>query len=149
MAATLLDPACYQQIRSRLGNLRPDSQPGWGQLTAPRMLVHLGDQIRMTLGDIDVPATPGPMRWPVIKYVVMYWAPWPKGKIQGPREVFVTQPGDWDTDLDTLEALLDRFRAETTRTEWPGHPFFGAMSRKSWGRFSHRHFDHHLRQFGV
>ena len=28
------------------------------------------------------------------------------------------------------------------------HPFFGSMTRPSWGILAYRHFDHHLRRFG-
>jgi len=30
-----------------------------------------------------------------------------------------------------------------------GHPVFGRMKKRDWGRFVWIHLDHHLRQFGV
>jgi hypothetical protein len=32
---------------------------------------------------------------------------------------------------------------------WPAHPFFGLLGPHAWGVLTRRHFDHHLRQFGV
>jgi hypothetical protein len=78
----------------------------------------------------------------------MYWLPWPKEKIKGPPEMFLTPPSEWRGDLAVFESLLDRF-VHDTRTVWPDHPFFGAMTHRSWARFSHRHIDYHLRQFGA
>ena len=79
----------------------------------------------------------------------MYWLPWPKGRINGPPEAFLTPPSTWKADLATLTSLLDRFIGETRRVDWPEHPFFGPMSHQAWGRFCHRHLGHHLRQFGA
>ncbi|MGH7561034.1 MAG: hypothetical protein ACRENB_08435 [Gemmatimonadales bacterium] len=146
---TLLDPACHARIVARFRSLDPAAQPRWGALTAPRMLAHLCDQMRHTLGDTIVPGRAGPLRWPLVKQALMYWLPWPKGKIKGPREMFRTPPATWSADLAALEGLVDRFIRETSRDRWPEHPFFGSMTHRSWGRFIHRHFDHHLRQFGA
>jgi hypothetical protein len=33
--------------------------------------------------------------------------------------------------------------------KWARHPAFGDVSGKLYGVFIHKHFDHHLRQFGV
>ncbi len=118
-------------------------------MTAPQMLAHLCDQMRHTLGDRPVAPRSGPRRLPLVKHLVIYLLPWPKGKIKGPEEAFVTPPGDWDEDLAMLEILVERFVKAGSRAEWPPHALFGRLSRRTWGRFCYRHFDHHLRQFGV
>jgi hypothetical protein len=145
---TLLDAECLVRILARLRGLSPDARARWGRLTAPRMLVHLSDQVRSTLGDVRVAPIPGVLRWPLVRQAVMYWLPWPKEKIKGPPEMFLTPPTAWSADLATFEALLDRF-VHDTRAVWPDHPFFGPMTHRSWGRFCHRHIDYHLRQFGA
>ncbi|HSE32362.1 MAG TPA: DUF1569 domain-containing protein [Pyrinomonadaceae bacterium] len=45
--------------------------------------------------------------------------------------------------------LVDRFVALGPAGEWPEHPMFGRMTGKYWGFFCHKHFNHHLSQFGV
>ena len=75
--------------------------------------------------------------------------PWPRGRVQGPPEAFLTQPTSWPEDLAVFEALVQRFIDSETRADWPEHAIFGSMTRQSWGRFCHRHFDYHLRQFGA
>jgi hypothetical protein len=145
---TLLDPGCRARLSARFRSLSPETPARWGRLTAPRMVVHLSDQIRSALGDIEVRPRPGVLSWPLIKPAVMYWVPWPRGKLKSSPELFLTPPAEWNADLATLEALLERFAVDT-RPAWPDHPLFGSMTHESWGRFSHRHIDHHLRQFGA
>lgn len=118
-------------------------------MTAPQMLAHLCDQMRHTLGDAPTSPRPGLLRWPIVRYLAIYWLPWPKGRVQGPPEAFVTPPGAWEADILTLENLLQRFVAQDDRTSWPDHALFGRMTRQDWARLCHRHFDHHLRQFGA
>ena len=118
-------------------------------MTAPQMLAHLSDQMRHTLGDATAAPRPGPLRWPLVRHVVMFWLPWPHGRVQGPPEAFVTLPTTWTADLATFERLVDRFVQQEERHDWPEHAFFGPMTRRSWGAFCHRHFDYHLQQFGA
>lgn len=146
---SLLDPACQSRLWSRFQRLRPDAPARWGQLTAPLMLTHLIDQLRYTLGEYSVTLLRGPLRVPPLKQALMYWLPWPKGRVKGSPEMFLTRPGTWDADLATLGSLMERFVRDPGRDTWPEHPAFGRMNHRSWGRFTHRHFDWHLRQFGV
>jgi Protein of unknown function (DUF1569) len=148
---TLFENECRTELLARLERLDPEHPPQWGRLSAPQMVTHLGDQMRLTLG--DVPWSPVrkrcPWRYPGIKQATLYVLPWPKGGIQGPEEAFVTQPGDWSMDVAALEELVARFVARSPSGTWPAHPFFGPLSGRQWGVFCFRHFDHHLSQFGV
>jgi hypothetical protein len=118
-------------------------------MNAKQMVCHLGDQLRITLGDIPTRPMPSPLRIPIVKQLVIDVLPWPKGRIIGPREAFVTSPAEWQRDITTLLELLERFAQESHRKDWPPHPMFGGMSASLWSRLTCRHFDHHLRQFGV
>ncbi len=146
---TILDPDCREKLLHRFRHLRPEAPPRWGRMSASQMLVHLTDQMRHTLGDVSVAPRRGPMRWPIVKQAVLYWLPWPRGRVNGPPEAFVTHPTTWEADLMAFEKLIGRFVGQHERTQWPAHALFGAMSRRAWGIFCHRHFDHHLRQFGA
>lgn len=146
---TLLDARDRALVISRIEGLAPDSPALWGRMSAPEMIAHLSDQMRIALGDLATAPQRGPLRLPLLKQLVMYWAPWPKGRIKGPPEAFTTRPATWQDDIALLKQLLERFVREPSRASCPDHPTFGRMTHESWGRFSHRHFDHHLRQFGV
>ena len=111
------------------------------------MLAHLCDQMRVTLGEQPCSTVPSLGRYPVFRELFLYILPWPQGRIQGPPEVFLAVPDEWDRDLATLNELVERFVRRDPKGAWPNHPHFNRMSRRSWGVFCYRHFDHHLRQF--
>jgi hypothetical protein len=146
---TLFNSECRAGLLARLGGVRPEEPARWGQMTAPQMLVHLSDTMRLTLGDQPCSRMQSPLRYPGLKHVVLYVLPWPKGRVQGPPEAFVTGPTRWSVDFAALEALVARFTARGPSGRWPEHPLFGPLSGPEWGVFSFRHFDHHLRQFGA
>ena len=85
----------------------------------------------------------------MVRYASIYLMPWPKGRIKGSREAFLTQPTAWEADVAALEGLVQRFVARGPGARWPEHALMGPMSGRDWGVFVHKHFDHHLRQFGV
>jgi hypothetical protein len=118
-------------------------------MTAAQMVAHLTDQMRHALEDAPVKARPGLLRLPAVRYLSIYVVPWPKGRIRGPAEAFLTQPVSWEADIKALETLLERFVARGSNRPWPDHGLFGRMTGRDWGVFVHKHFDHHLRQFGV
>ncbi len=146
---SILDVSDLAALLARVRAVDPATGPRWGRMSAPEMLTHLSDRMRHALGDAPTAPRPGLLRWPPLKQLVMYWIPWPRGRTQGPAEAFVTRPTAWAADLAAFEGLIARFVAEDDRRAWPDHAFFGSMTHRSWARFSHRHFDYHLRQFGA
>jgi hypothetical protein len=145
---TLNNPAHRRELFDRLERLDPEQPARWGRLTAPRMLAHLCDQMRMPFSDQPSAPVPGPTRYPVLRELFLYVLPWPKGKVQAPPGAFETDPADWSEDLATLGRRVDRYLGLEPDRGWPDHPHFGRMSRRAWGTFCYKHFDHHLRQFG-
>jgi hypothetical protein len=146
---SMFDARCRRAMLERLRSIRPDSPRRWGRMLAPQMVMHLTDQMRHALGDCPVKARPGPLRWSAVRWASIYLLPWPKGRIKGPSEAFVSVPGAWEADVAGLEALLERFAARGPEGAWPDHALFGPMSGRDWGVFVHKHFDHHFRQFGA
>ena len=137
------------ELVARARRVGPDVRPRWGSLDAPRMMCHVADAVRLSLGDI--PTHPRPrtlMQTFPLRDLVLYWLPWPHG-VRGPREAFTTPPCALDMDVQALEAVLVRFLDHRPTAEWPPHPLFGPMTAGDWNRLLYRHTDHHLRQFGV
>ena len=112
------------------------------------MIAHLTNQMGHCLGDVPYRPVRSFLRWPPIRHASIYWIPWPKGRVKGPPDAFVTEPGVWESDVASLIALLERFAAREPGNAWPEHALFGRMRGSDWGFFCHKHFDHHLRQFG-
>jgi hypothetical protein len=145
---TLFDPDAREGILARVDRLTPLQQRLWGKMDTGQMIVHLTAQLRTGLGEL----TCAPRRTPVdnwlMRRLVIYWLPWPKGTPTTPE--FLAQPsGTWDEDVATLRSAITRFGARDPGGEWPRHPAFGALSGRMWGVLAWRHMDHHLRQFGV
>ena len=136
-------------FQRRIGALRPDAPRRWGRMTAPQMVCHLSDQLRIALGQLSTRPIPGPLRYTPVKRLVIDVLPWPRGRIQGPPEAFTSSPEQWEADVATLVALLDTFGTRVGQQEWAPHPNIGRMSGPLWSRLTCRHFDHHLTQFGV
>ncbi|MBK9155096.1 MAG: DUF1569 domain-containing protein [Chloracidobacterium sp.] len=133
----------------RIRRLSPDTPRVWGTMSAPQMIAHLTDQMTHTLGHVEARQQTGWRRNALIRYLAIYIIPWPKGRIKGPADAFVTEPGEWKRDVDRLVSLIEEFTAADTHTDCPPHTLLGPMSRNDWGAFCWKHFDHHLRQFGV
>ena len=136
-------------LLTRIDRLRPDAQPRWGRQTVAEMICHLADQLRMALGDIPTRPIPTPLLFTPFKQFGIYIMPWPKGRVRSPREARTTRPAGWKEDCAALRSLLERFAVQDFTRRWPPHPYFGRMSGRHWLWVTRRHFDHHLRQFGV
>ncbi len=146
---TILNVSQRTQLLARLAGVNRAQPPLWGGLTAPAMVAHLCDQLRMALGEHRCAPVPGVWRYaPFREAFLNLRFLWEKG-MQGPPEAFVTAPTSWEDDLATLRELLECVLTHEPEGDWPEHPNLGRMSRRAWGVFTYRHFDHHLRQFGV
>lgn len=145
---SMFDYSTREQFLRRIRKLTPQSQRRWGTMSPDKMVCHLSDQLRLALGELAARPIAGPMRLAPFRWFAIDVMPWPHG-IKGPRESFTTQPLNWDRDVSTLRSLLEQFAARAGQSEWPEHPMFGRMSGSLWGRLTCKHFDHHLRQFGV
>ncbi|HEX4955272.1 MAG TPA: DUF1569 domain-containing protein [Thermoanaerobaculia bacterium] len=149
MRPTFFDPAVRAEAIARLRRLTPSAPRRWGKMSAPQMVAHLTDQMSHCLG--DTPCTPerSYLRLPGVRYLAIYWVPWPKGRSRGPADAFLTQPVEWDSDLRALIAKVERFGTRDPAERWPDHALMGRMRGEDWGVLCAKHFDHHLRQFGV
>jgi len=135
-------------IGERIRRLAPEAMPGWGKMNAPQMVVHLTDAVRMATGALPVKPKKSVVRFTPLKQLLLYVLPFPKG-LPTARELITRAPAEWSGEVTALFSAIESFAARDPAKPWPDHPIFGAMSRRDWGVLAHRHFDHHLRQFGV
>jgi hypothetical protein len=143
---TLLDDEDRSLILRRLQRVRPDATPSWGSLTAPRMLCHVADQMRVALGDIATRPVHTFASRTLLKFLVVGTGlrP-PRGKIQTAPEMLTSRPTSWGTDLAACVELAERVGRGGAGAV---HPTFGPLSPSEWGRLCWKHLDHHLVQFG-
>jgi hypothetical protein len=112
------------------------------------MVTHVTDAVRASLGEVPLKPVKGPLRiWPV-NVLVMFHLPWPKGAPTAP-ELLERLPENWGAELAALESAVDRFVRRDIDGHWLPHAAFGNITGAQWGRLMHRHFDHHLTQFGA
>lgn len=148
----LLENADREALIARLQNLRPDCQRRWGTMTAQQVVPHLTDPLRVAIGDRTAQPMNAIFSKPVISTLAVWCMPWPKGAptaeefIQGKQG---TPPAEFERDKQTLLLAIHRFANHPKDEAFRSNPVFGLLSRRSWGRLMWRHFDHHLRQFGV
>ena len=111
------------------------------------MLCHLGDSMRVALGEIPAVARHSWLMRNVVKLVVIHsgFKP-PRGKVQTAPEMLTSKPASWEADLDACRQLAARVASGAASAE---HPGFGPLTPEEWGKLCWKHMDHHLRQFGV
>jgi len=146
---SLWSSAARAAMLSRIDRLTPDTQPQWGRMNAPEMVVHVARGMKMGLGELETRERRTIFRYWPLKHLFVYWVPFPRSA-RAPREMVTrATPVTWDSDMASLRDALERFAARCPNGAWPVRPFFGRLSGKAWGALGWRHLDHHLRQFGL
>lgn len=148
---TLWNESDRGDMLGRFDRLRPDSSAHWGRMSAPQMLAHIGDSMRMAIGAVRVEPRRTPLRFTPIKQLVIYGLPSAPRNLPTAPELRKTPPGVWGEDLRDAKELIRRavVRYHQPTSKWPDHPAFGRLSSRAWGVLLYKHLDHHLRQFGV
>ena len=146
---TLFDIDARSPIHERIDRLEPSSARQWGKMHAGQMVCHVGDQLRVALGELETAGVPGFLRFRPLRQLFVYWLPWPKGRIEAPPEMLTTTPSEWNDDVSALHVLIENFGKEDPVAKWASHPGFGPLSGDEWGSLSWKHLDYHLQQFGV
>lgn len=138
-----------RSLHHRLDQLHPDSPARWGGMNAHRMICHLRDAVESGFSTAPVEPGTGALARNPLKWLVLNVLPWPKGKLQSPPDLLVSQPAEWSSDMEALRAALERAVVRGPGAEWPASEVFGVLSGREWGVLLRTHIDHHLRQFGV
>jgi hypothetical protein len=150
---TVAESRVLRALTHRLDALRPETPNRWGTLSAPEMLCHLGDSAEMVLG---IRPRVGPVRSRtrrVVKWIGL-WTPlrWPHGWRTNPAHdprLAGTRPSVFTTDRQRVISAMAGIAGATPAALEPAHGVFGRMSVRDWQRYTYKHTDHHLRQFGL
>ena len=155
---SLLTREWRESIRERAAGLRPETGARWGRFTAPQMLAHAIQSLRMMTGELAVPVerVPWVVRHAPLRQLLIYVLPFPKGLptsaalLSRPAaEPSVISAAVWAAEQRELARVLEAIGARAAEGGWPEHPAFGPMDGRDWGVLQYRHIDHHLRQFGL
>ena len=147
---SLYNPADRESLSHRLAALEPDAQRQWGKMDPAQMLRHCSIALGDLLGDRAVKQVfLGKLITPLIRGQIFGEKPFRRNSPTDPIYV-VSDPQDFEAERTRLATLIDRaVQRGAAKTEGRIHPFFGRLSGDQWGRLIYKHFDHHLRQFGV
>jgi len=147
---SLFNPADRDALARRIAELEPGSQRQWGKMDPAQMLKHCSIALGDLLGDRPVKQLfLGKLITPLIRGQVFGEKPFRRNSPTDPIYV-VSNPQDFEAERTRLATLIDRVvQRGTAKTEGMVHPFFGRLSGAQWGQLIYKHFDHHLRQFGV
>jgi hypothetical protein len=148
MQKSLSDARAREELLERLERLTPETPARWGKMTAPQMLAHVTDWMLMAKGELKAAAKKRPLRYPVVKQLVIYWLPFPKG-VPTARELISRKPSEWAIERASVRQHVESFGSLDAAMVWPDHPAFGKMTPRLWLVLGYRHTDHHFRQFGI
>lgn len=134
-------------IIARIEALSPEARGQWGRFSAPQMVAHCADALRMGLGELPCKSKDKAIgRLFIVKWLVFNVLPFPKSAPTA-DELISRTPAAWDAERANLISLVRR--AGEAKELTAEHPFFGPMTTSEWGKLAWKHLDHHLKQFGA
>jgi hypothetical protein len=147
----LFDGTSADEVKARLGQLRPDSPRQWGKMSAAQAVVHCARGVEWAVGDTKPPRVLiGRVIGGFIKPLALKDdAPMRRNSPTSPDLIVVGEP-EIAAEREKLCGLIDRFVAGgAARCTTHPHTFFGKMTPDEWAVLMYKHLDHHLRQFGA
>jgi hypothetical protein len=147
---SLYQPDLVQQVKERLGRLKPDSARQWGKMTPAQAVAHCAISLEMAVGENKPPRVfAGRIIGRFIKPLALKEnKPLQKNSPTAPSLV-VKDDRDLNKERARLNALIERFAVDRSRCTDHPHAFFGNMTPDEWSVLMYKHLDHHLTQFGV
>ncbi|MGA8042236.1 MAG: DUF1569 domain-containing protein [Terracidiphilus sp.] len=147
----LFEPAAVEELRQRMANLQPDSQPLWGKMNPAQALAHCSAGMQMAMGEIR------PRRILMgrlfgrlaKKSMIVNEKPMPRN-VKTDKSLLMEDERDLVVERQRLRGLIGSFAAggPAVCTNHP-HFFFGPLTPAEWSALMYQHMDHHLRQFQV
>lgn len=147
---TLFNEKDNQEIVKRIQQLNNPSIALWGKMTVAQMIVHCEKSLDVVEGKLILKRTiMGFLFGKMIKKKILNSAEMKKN-MPTDKNFIITISPDFDIEIAKLIKQIERFKTigESIIVN-KTHPFFGELTTQEWGNLSHKHLDHHLKQFGV
>jgi hypothetical protein len=147
----LFNPADTEGILTRLEKIKPDAQKQWGKMNVNQMLAHCNASLKTAMG-LNSPEK--------LNVFLRLIGKMMKGKFFGEqpfiknsqtdKTYIISGNPDFQLEKEKVIGLIRSFSAggpaECTKQV---HVFFGPLTPEEWATMQWKHFDHHLRQFGL
>jgi len=149
---TVFDPATIQELVQRISSLEENCQARWGKMDGYQMMKHFNLWNQWVLGiDNKIPYKQGWLGKIIGKMMLIsntkddrpFGKNIPAGKVFTIRE----RAGDFEKQKRRWIELTEKYGSYNNPDFI--HGLFGKMSKDQIGIFVYKHYDHHLRQFGV
>jgi len=148
----LFDTATREDIKQRLGRLRPESQRQWGKMTPAQTMAHCSAAIELAMGGKPMP----PRLWigrlfgPIAKRSLLVKGEPMRRDAQTAASVLISEERDFSSEQQRLSGMIETFATAGPDgcTKEP-HFFFGRLTPVEWAALMYQHLDHHFRQFQV
>lgn len=151
---TMFDQAVRNELLARIQMLDTDKKAQWGKMNVFQMARHCNIWNEWVLGKGDF--SDYEYKQDLLGKIFGKWAlksntknEKPIGRNMPAGSMFLTKDKDGDLEIQKslwMQHIGDYGDFSNRRFV---HDFFGKMSEAQIGTFAYKHFDHHLRQFGV
>jgi hypothetical protein len=145
----LFEPTTAAEIITRLEKIQPAAQPQWGKMNAAQMMAHCQATFEVYFGGLKPKRNlMGIFFGKMAMKRLISNKPWPKS-LPTAKEFIIANERDFQIERTKLVQAISQFSNTGQTVKYFVHPFFGKVTSGVWGKFSYRHLDHHLLQFGV
>lgn len=135
----------------QLRTLEPSAAPLWGSMNAQQMVEHLSIVTRVSNGKWKAKLLTPPEKLERFRTFLFSDQPMPQNfKAPFLDDSTPLRNSNINEAIIELEGELKDFHKhfeEAGRVET--HPIFGELNYENWIHFHHKHFSHHLKQFGL
>lgn len=138
------------EILTRIKKLSSSSKSQWGKMNVQQMLAHLNAFLETSL-NINSPKRLfiGRIIGRLFKSRYISEKPFSMNSPTHKEYIFIDFR-DFDNEkLKSVELIQQFFDGGISKCTSKPHSFFGHLTPEEWGIVQWKHFDHHLRQFGV
>jgi len=147
---SIFNPYYNAELIDRINRLSAATPPIWGKMNSAQMMAHMRVGLNIAFGN-----TPRRFHWIGLflgwagKYRLLKNGDFDRN-MPTFKEAEITGLRDFDDEKEKLTALIKSALLITKEglVKYP-HPYFGTFKNDEWARLNWKHFDHHLRQFGV
>lgn len=140
-----------EAIIKRLERLTDDSQRLWGTMSVSQMLAHCNVSLETAMG-LNFPKRKfiGRVLGKLLKLKFLNHKPMVKNAMTEDMYVIHSNAFEFQKERNRAITLITTFcqNGPEKCTSHP-HSYFGKLTPKEWGILKWKHYDHHLRQFGV
>ena len=146
----LFDPVVYNEIKTRVGSLNPQSTRLWGKMDVAQMMAHCKVAFMVPLSEKKLPRVfLGRLLGWMLKSKLYDDIPWKRNLPTAPNFI-VKDVRNFDKEKEALNEVVDAFyKAGPDGISKYPHPFFGSFTPEQWGQSMYKHLDHHLQQFSA